>query len=167
MEESYSIKVCKQYFNFASSHFIVFKNGKRELLHGHNYKVKFIGSSKKLESDMVFNFLDIKPLIRNVCNSLDHQLLLPGKNKHMEIKEQDSNYVVKTPDNSVFSFPKQDVLILPLTNISVERLAKYISEKINHLIFDRFKFRFDHTEIEVEETEGQSAIFSSTNGQPK
>jgi len=155
----YSIKVYKQYFNFASSHFLVFEDGSREPLHGHNYRVLVKGNAGELNADMVFDFLDIKPIVREVCDSLDHKLLLPKLNPHIQIHDQDKNYKVITPDESEFSFPKSDVLLLPISNTSAERLAIYISEQVRELTFTRFKFKFETLEIEVEETPGQSAVF--------
>lgn len=159
MEQNYSIKVYKQYFNFASSHFLIFDDGTREPLHGHNYRVMIKGDAPKLEADMVFDFLDIKPIVREVCDSLDHKLLLPGENLRLEIQTQKENYIVSTPDKSIFSFPKQDVLILPISNTSAERLAIYINAEIRKLTQERFNFSFETLEVEVEETPGQSAIY--------
>tara|TARA_Y100000590_G_scaffold339673_1_gene387254 strand:+ start:267 stop:611 length:345 start_codon:yes stop_codon:yes gene_type:complete len=108
---------------------------------------------------MVFDFLDIKPIVREVCDSLDHRLLLPGENPNLKIKEDLGQLVVETPDKSTFSFPKQDVIILPIPNTSAERLAIYISYEIRSRIKKKFSFSFPLLEIEVEETPGQSAIF--------
>jgi 6-pyruvoyltetrahydropterin/6-carboxytetrahydropterin synthase len=154
----FSIKVYKQYFNFACSHFLIFEDGSREPLHGHNYRVKVKGDSPKLTGDMVFDFLDIKPIVREVCDSLDHKLLLPGENPRLELTEKGSNLELRTPDGSYFSFPKQDVLILPLQNTSAERLAIFIGHEIKSIVKKRFGFQFSQLEIEVEETPGQSAV---------
>ena len=159
MDKSYSIKVYKQYFNFASSHFLIFKDGTREPLHGHNYRVMIKGDAPKLEGDMVFDFLDIKPIVREVCDSLDHKLLLPGENLGLEIQTQGKNYLVQTPDKSNFSFPVDDVLVLPIQNTSAERLAIYISSEIRKATKEKFNFSFETLEVEVEETPGQSAIY--------
>ena len=159
MEPSYSIKVYKQYFNFASSHFLIFENGSREPLHGHNYRVMLKGEAIELNADMVFDFLDIKPIVREVCNGLDHKLLLPKLNDKLKIHEDGPNYKIQTPDESVFSIPKQDVLLLPILNTSAERLAMFLCERIRELTWERFKFKFQQLEVEVEETPGQSAIF--------
>ena len=35
--EQHSIVLDKQYFNFAAAHFLIFADGAREPLHGHNY----------------------------------------------------------------------------------------------------------------------------------
>lgn len=160
LEKEYSIKVYKEYFNFACSHFLVFKDKTRELLHGHNYRVKLKGESVKLDADMVFDFLDIKPIVREVCDTLDHHLLLPSENELIKIEENKNNINLTTPDGCYFSFPKQDVIILPVSNISAERLAIYIAGKIKDLVQKRFNFSFSNLEVEVEETPGQSASYT-------
>lgn len=160
MDLQYSIKVYKQYFNFAASHFLIFENGEREPLHGHNYRVMVKGEAPSLKSDMVFDFLDIKPIVREVCDSLDHKLLLPKDNPHLEIHATDRSYCLSTPDESEFVIPKQDVLILPLPNTSAERLAIYLCEEVMRLTKERFNFSFSALEIEVEETPGQSAVYT-------
>lgn len=159
MDNQYSIKVYKQYFNFASSHFLIFDDGSREPLHGHNYRVLVKGEAPSLKSDVVFDFLDIKPIVREVCDSLDHKLLLPKDNSQLKIFETDKNYRITTPDESEFSFPKTDVLLLPIMNTSAERLAIYINQKVRELTKEKFNFVFSSFEIEVEETPGQSAIY--------
>lgn len=159
MDRNYSIKVYKQYFNFASSHFLIFDDGSREPLHGHNYRVMLKGEAGKLNADMVFDFLDIKPIVREICDSLDHKLLLPKLNEKLEVHSDDSNYLVQTPCKSKFSFPKSDVLFLNIENTSAERLAIYICDKVRELTYERFNFKFAQLEIEVEETPGQSAIY--------
>lgn len=159
LDLNYSIKVYKQYFNFASSHFLIFDDGTREPLHGHNYRVMLKGEVSELKSDMVFDFLDIKPIVREVCDSLDHKLLLPKQNPRLKIFEEENNFVIIPPCESKFSIPKQDVLLLPILNTSAERLAVYLCDEIRRLTFERFQFKFQHLEIEVEETPGQSAIY--------
>ena len=159
MNLAYSIKVYKQYFNFASSHFMIFDDGSREPLHGHNYRVMLKGEVPALSGDMVFDFLDIKPIVREVCDSLDHKLLIPKDNSHLKIYTDKKNYVIETPDESYFSIPQTDVLLLPILNTSAERIAIYICNEIRQKVKDRFGFSFNNLEVEVEETPGQSAVF--------
>ena len=77
MSRTFSIEVAKDYFNFASAHFLIFANGKREPLHGHNYQV-----SVKLEGELdragvVLDFITFKPIVKQICDSLDHRTLIP------------------------------------------------------------------------------------------
>jgi 6-pyruvoyl-tetrahydropterin synthase len=139
---------------------MIFDNGSREPLHGHNYRVQLKGEVGQLKNDMVFDFLDIKPIVREVCDSLDHKLLIPKDHPQIKIYENTRNIEITTPDESFFSVPKQDVLLLPILNTSVERLAQYICQQVLELTHQRFGFKFENLEIEVEETVGQSAIYS-------
>jgi len=162
MSTAFSIKVYKQYFNFASSHFMLFKDGTREPLHGHNYRVQIKGNALDLNDDMVFDFLDIKPIVRQVCDSLDHKLLIPKNNPHLHIEVSEKNYILSTRDESIFSIPQTDVLILPIENTSAERIAAYLAYQIRDLVLEKFQFEFKELEVEVEETPGQAAIFVLT-----
>lgn len=161
MSTKYSIKVYKQYFNFACSHFLVFKDGTREPMHGHNYRVQVKGDALELQDDLVFDFLDIKPIVRVICDELDHKILLPKDNPFLKIYREQNNYHLHTLDGSFFSFPASDVLLLPLSNTSAERLAIYICSEIKQRVLQQFNFTFSKLEIEVEETPGQSAIYQS------
>ena len=165
MGTPYSIKVYKQYFNFAASHFLLFENGTREPLHGHNYRVFLKGKAPELKGDMVFDFLDIKPIVRELCNELDHKLILPGENISLKIYQKDKNFEVTTPDGSFFSFPTMDVLVLPIVNTSAERLAIFFATQIKERVFKKFGFVFSELEVEVEETPGQSAVYESRENQ--
>ncbi len=159
MSLPFSIKVYKQYFNFASSHFMIFENGTREPLHGHNYRVLLKGEAPQLSGDMVFDFLDIKPIVREVCDFMDHKLLIPKDCPHLRIHSEKKNYIIETPDESLFSIPQSDVLLLPILNTSSERLAVYICEQIRARVQQKFGFSFNSLEVEVEETPGQSAVY--------
>lgn len=159
LNPTFSIKVYKQYFNFASSHFMIFEDGGREPLHGHNYRVQVKGEAPDLSGDMVFDFLNIKPIVREVCDSLDHKLLIPKDNKFLKIYTEKKNYVIETPDESYFSIPQTDVLLLPILNTSAERIGMYVSQEIRRLVKERFNYTFTSFEVEVEETPGQSAVY--------
>lgn len=138
---------------------MIFENGTREPLHGHNYRVQVKGEAPELAGDMVFDFLDIKPIVREVCDSLDHKLLIPKDNQQIKIHTENKNYVITTPDESLFSIPVSDVLLLPILNTSAERIAVYICDEIRSKVKARFGFSFNSLEVEVEETPGQSAVY--------
>jgi 6-pyruvoyltetrahydropterin/6-carboxytetrahydropterin synthase len=137
---------------------MMFEDGSREPLHGHNYRVMIKGDAPDLNDDMVFDFLDIKPIVREVCDSLDHKLIIPKENKHLKIFTEGSQVNIETKD-SKFSVPSEDVLLLPIENSSSERIAIYINQQIRELTAKRFNFEFSKLEVEVEETPGQSAIY--------
>lgn len=160
MKTAYSIRVYKQYFNFSSAHFMLFKDGTREALHGHNYRVEVKGNAPDLDDDMVFDFLNIKPIVRQICDSLDHKLLIPKLNDKLVIEDREKNYQITTRDESTFSFPKQDVLLLPIENTSVERMAAYIANELKSEVFKKYQFEFNELEIQLEESPGQCAVYT-------
>ncbi|WP_164848310.1 6-carboxytetrahydropterin synthase [Halobacteriovorax sp. HLS] len=159
MKSNYTLKVFKEYFNFACAHFMIFKDGSREPLHGHNYRVSVNGHHDSLNGDMVIDFLDLKPIVKKICDEIDHKLILPSECALLEINETEKQIEVKTPDNSFFSFPKSDVLVIPIKNSSVERLAGFIAKEIEIQLQKLFNFQFDILEVEVEESKGQSVIY--------
>ena len=138
---------------------MIFEDGSREPLHGHNYRVMVKGETPELREDMVFDFLDIKPIVREVCDSLDHRLLIPRDCSRLRIDTAEKNTVITTPDESIFSVPSSDVLLLPIANTSAELLATYLAHEIRRLVYQRHQFHFSSLEVEVEETPGQSAVY--------
>ena len=139
---------------------MIFEDGGREPLHGHNYRVQVRGEAPQLEGDMVFDFLNIKPIVRKICDSLDHKLLIPKLNANIIIEDREKNYVFITKDESMFSIPKTDVLLLPIENTSAERIAAYIANELSLEMKIQYNFEFNELEIEVEETPGQCAVFT-------
>jgi 6-pyruvoyltetrahydropterin/6-carboxytetrahydropterin synthase len=69
----YSLKVES---NFSSAHNLRQYKGKCEALHGHNWKVEVVVSSKKLDkTGMVMDFTVIKNRLNAVLADLDHAYL--------------------------------------------------------------------------------------------
>ena len=77
MSERFGVRVYKQYFNFASAHFLIFADGSREELHGHNYQVRVSVSGALDAGDVVLDFTKLKPLVKKTCDAIDHRVILP------------------------------------------------------------------------------------------
>ena len=77
----------------------------------------------------------------------------------LRIHTEHKNYVITTPDESIFSIPVSDVLLLPILNTSAERIAVYVCDEIRRRVKARFGFAFTSLEVEIEETPGQSAVY--------
>lgn len=66
----------KAIVTFSAAHYLKKYKGKCEALHGHNWRVEAIVSSKELDyRDMVVDFKDLKKLLEEVTSNLDHKLL--------------------------------------------------------------------------------------------
>lgn len=159
MDERFAIRVYKQYFNFGSAHFLIFADGTRETLHGHNYQVQVKVEGAVVEGDIVVDFIPFKPLVKRLCDGLDHVTLLPRDNPHLEVIERGEQIEARHRDGSVFSFPKRDVLVLPLPNTSTEMLARHLAHGIRESL-PRVcpEARISAIEVQVEESGGQSGI---------
>ena len=136
---------------------MTFPDGSREPLHGHNYRVRLRGDAPQLKADMVFDFLHIKPIVKELCDELDHKVLMPRENPQLRFDKDQRNIII-TAGEDRFSIPKSDVLFLPIANTSVELLAQYLAQQIQEQMRERHQFNFSKLEVEVEESYGQSAI---------
>lgn len=159
MQESFAIRVYKEYFNFASSHFLIFADGTREPLHGHNYQVQVRLEGDLVGGNLVVDFIPFKPMVKRVCDGLDHMMLLPDSNEHLRIETDETNVEVWHRDGAFFSFPREDVRILPLPNTSTEMLARFIAMEVFEGIGREIpESRVHAVEVQVEESRGQSGI---------
>lgn len=164
MEECHGIEL-EKYFKFNSSHFVTYE-GFRENLHGHNYKVSIKLIAAQLDSNfMVTDFDNVKPVMTQICNELKHCLLIPKWNKHIKISVTDSEVNILCEDGTFFSFPKNDVKVLEIDQISAECLAQYITKqflkifKEKHIIINKIK----KVRVKVYEDKGKCGIYSIKN----
>lgn len=159
MPRRFSIEVSKDYFNFASAHFLIFANGKREALHGHNYQVSVAVEGELDRAGVLLDFITFKPLVKQVCDDLDHRTLIQKESPMLEIRQNLKGVEVLYKDQRII-LPRRDIILLPMANTSTELLAEYIAEKIRQRTRRRFpgaKIRF--IEVGVEEARGQRGLF--------
>ena len=159
MARSFSIEVAKDYFNFASAHFLIFANGKREPLHGHNYQVAVSLEGDLDHAGVVVDFISFKPLVKRICDSLDHRTLIQTESPVMKVRTRPREVEVRYGKQKII-LPKQDVILLPLVNTSTELLAEHIAGRIRREVrrkFPRTTIRF--MEVSVEEARGQRGLY--------
>lgn len=136
----FSVYVSKGDFRFNCAHFIAFK-GFRERLHGHNYRlsVKITGVDTIGHDGYVIDFGDIKKATRKLCKAMNEFFICPMNSDVLEISEVDSQMCLVCEDGSEFSFPKKDVLALPIVHSSAEELAHYFwCQLIRYLRYKRY-----------------------------
>jgi 6-pyruvoyltetrahydropterin/6-carboxytetrahydropterin synthase len=162
-QRRHGIRLDKQYFNFGSAHFLIFGNGEREELHGHNYRAELELDGVLDAGHLVADFIVVKPLFKAACDALDHRTLLPTQHPALKVRVEDGQVQVEfaEPDGHIgrFSFPERDVRLLAIANTSSELLAGWLLEhflerllqKLPNLVIHRILVR-------VEESPGQSAI---------
>ena len=161
--ERWSIEVEKEYFKFSAAHFLIFPDGRAERLHGHNYRV-FLEVEGQLSSHgLVIDFTVIKPLVRELLDSLDERFLLPGEHPALEIREVgDSIEIVHGASRYVV--PREDARVLPINNTSSENLAAWIGRELRALLPAEFpEVEVRTLRVAVQETSGQRGVYTFTS----
>ncbi len=155
----YVIHIAKEPLKFSCSHFTIFGHDKAERLHGHNYQVRVAISIDQVDPNLglAFDFNEVKPMIRAICESLDERILLPNHSPFLKIKKNRKQIDVQFA-NKHYSFPEEDTALLPIVNISTEELARMISQQLMkemaHLP------HWISLKVNVEETRGQSISYT-------
>ncbi|MGH7831874.1 MAG: 6-pyruvoyl trahydropterin synthase family protein [Candidatus Binatia bacterium] len=159
MSRGFCIKVDKDYFNFASAHFLIFANGGREPLHGHNYQVSVAVEGDLDRAGVLLNFITFKPLIKEICDGLDHRTLIQRKSPVLKVRDRGKDVQVLYRDQRII-LPRRDVILLPLANTSTELLAQYVADQIRKKVKRKFPEAQLHSiEVGVEESRGQRGFF--------
>ena len=156
----YRISVAKDYLVFASAHFITFEGHRCETLHGHNYRVSVVvEGTLDRESWYVFDFVTLKRIMRKLCDDIDHKVLLPLENSHLQIAEQGESVTVAYHNKPRYVFPKRDCALLPVPNTTVEMLAELLTGQLQAELAKEGATGVTAIEMEVEENFGQAATY--------
>jgi 6-pyruvoyltetrahydropterin/6-carboxytetrahydropterin synthase len=153
----YRVEVEKGNLSFSAAHFISC-GGKCERLHGHNYAVSVVLEGELTEDRYVFDFVALKKVVRRICDRLDHHFLLPTGSKHLDIKKADGEWVIEF-ENRRYLFPAEDVLVLPVGNVTAERLAEYICGQFLEAVQEHERAHLSSITVGVEEAPGQTAFY--------
>lgn len=151
------IEVNQGNLSFSAAHFISF-GGKCERLHGHNYAVSVVMEGNLTEDRYVFDFVELKKVIRQICEQIDHHFLLPMRSQHLDMNQADGEWVIRF-ENRRYVFPVEDVLVLPVDNITAERLAEYICGQLVEVVQAYGETQLSAVTVGVEEAPGQTAFY--------
>ena len=154
----FKVRVAKDYTVFCSGHFVTYEGGKCEALHGHNYRAAATLEGDLTEDNYVFDFTALKKLLRRICDSLDHRMLLPTNNPLLDICADEASFTLRYRER-LYVFPRADVVQLPIPNTTAERLAEWIAGEIEADLRGRGLSGLRALEVEVEESFGQSAFY--------
>jgi 6-pyruvoyl-tetrahydropterin synthase len=152
----YQIHVFKDYLKFSAAHFIAYK-GFREPLHGHNYQVSVRVDGELGADGYVIDFGPVKQAVKRICERLDERVLLPADSDCLRVADEGSQLTVTYDDGSTFSFPKADVVMLPIVHSSAEELARYVLARLRAELPDLSRRGVRAIEVGVAEAPGQVA----------
>lgn len=158
--ESYYVEIEKEEFIFSAAHFITFNGDICERLHGHNYGVRCRIEAELDENQYVYDFIAIRDSLRKICSELDHYVLLPDSHQQIVVTSKSQEVEVVFKDRR-WIFPKGDCRILPVSNTTVELLAKYIGGSLLSQLKERKLNLPPLIEIGVDENNGQWGVWRS------
>ena len=154
----FRVSVNKDYLVFASAHFITFAGHRCEGLHGHNYRASVtIEGRLNEEAWFVFDFVELKRIMRRLCDEIDHLVLLPLQSDRVQVKEEGDNVLVAVDGSPRYVFPRRDCALLPIPNTTVEMLAEMLIDRLRAALKETGATGLTAIEMEVEENFGQSA----------
>ncbi len=106
-----------------------------EPLHGHTYSIKIEAEGTRNASSVIVDFLDLKPIVKDLIDQYNFTLLIPQNNPFLSIKLNETGVSVTVlPTGKKYSFPKRSVSILPTENSTVECISTYFTEIISKRI---------------------------------
>ena len=118
----------KQNMNFSACHFIP-NHRKCGYLHGHSYGVHIELEGDLEKDDLLLDFSVIKGHIREFISLLDHRVIIPNRNKEIEINTHGQSVEI-TVGSKRYVFPREDVALLEITSSSAEMLAIYLGNEL-------------------------------------
>jgi 6-pyruvoyltetrahydropterin/6-carboxytetrahydropterin synthase len=129
MMQSTTIEISKEYLHFAAAHFTVFSDTERENLHGHNFQVTLDAEAPIAEDGLTFDYNILKKALKQMCDDLDEQVIMPTQSPHLQI-ESDDQYTYAVFNGERIPFLERDLTLLPIRNVTVEELAHYLLDTL-------------------------------------
>ena len=159
----FKVTVTKEDLVFAAAHFITLPGHRCETLHGHNYRAG-VEVEGDLEPDgwYVLDFTVLKRVLRGLTAELDHRVLLPTDNPKLTVTATDDRVTVAFDGAVRYVFPREDCVLLPIPNTTVEMLAQYLAGRVRDELARAGVRHVAALALEVEENFGQSATCRET-----
>lgn len=127
------IEIHKEEVCFSAGHFTIFSATQRENLHGHNYNVSAAIETSVGDNGLTFDYRVYRNKLQEISKTLDLRFLLPAYSKFLTIEDA-GDMLFAHYNNERIPFLKRDVMILPVTNVTLEEMSNWF---LGHLIEDQ------------------------------
>ncbi len=154
-----TVELQKESMKFSAGHTTIFSATEREPLHGHWYGVYLALTTWVEENGMTFDYRYYKQKVHELCKQLNQTFLMPQYSPFLTYAEDDEYYYF-TFNHKKMPFLKEDITLLPLSNITVEELSRWF---VNELIKNQDQLnthRIEYLQVKVFSAPGQSASHS-------
>ena len=78
----------------------------------------------------MFDFVELKRIMKRLCDEIDHLVLLPLKSDRVGVAEEGETVSVSVDGKPRYVFPRRDCALLPIPNTTVEMLAQMLTERL-------------------------------------
>lgn len=158
--EHWSILITKEYLKFSCAHFLIFPDGSKERLHGHNYQVTCEVDGSLSEHGLVIDFKMVKPIVKELCDFLDEHWLIPGEHPTLRYRHREDGHTEVEYRECRYLAPTEEVIVLPINNTSAENFAAWLGRQLYARLVDRFGAVSVHRlRVSVSETSGQEGVY--------
>lgn len=160
--ERWSIVIEKEYLKFSCAHFLIFPDGSKERLHGHNYRVRCEIDGALDGHGLVIDFKLVKPVIRALCDDLDEHWLVPGQHPELRVTPRADGHTEVVYRDARYLAPTDEIIVLPIGNTSAEYLAAWFGRTLLARLRERFgEMHVRHLRLRIAETDGQDGVFET------
>lgn len=152
------IHVARDRYKFSCAHMTVFPGGRKERLHGHNYRLSLALELADVSFAAMVEFEPLKAALADLCAEWKERTLIARDNPHFELVRDDGAEFEFRLCGQRYVLPREDVLLLPIDNTAVEPLSALAAD----LLIERLGAALSGgqvvaLEVTVEENPGQGA----------
>lgn len=103
-------------------------------LHGHTYALHAeVHGDVDPKTGFVMDFGEVKQVLRDVADRLDHRVLLQAKSEHFQVKKHHTQFHFELGLKH-YVLPEEDVMLLPIEATTAEALAEHVADEILALV---------------------------------
>ncbi len=151
------VVVAREQYKFSCAHMTVFPDGTKERLHGHNYQLSAALELRDVGFAQMVPFAAIKDALGAICKEFRERVLLAERNPYFEKLRDDDELELRLCGKR-YVFPREDVLLLPIDNVSAEALAAYLAGRLVAALGPHLPTGVvEVVEVAVHESPGQGA----------
>ncbi|MBK9035428.1 MAG: 6-carboxytetrahydropterin synthase [Myxococcales bacterium] len=152
------VVVAREQYKFSCAHMTVFPDGTKERLHGHNYQLGAVLELADVAFAQMIPFAAIKDALATICKEFRERVLLADANPFYEQVRADDDELEVRVCGRRYVFPREDVLLLPIDNVSAEALAAYLADRLVAALGPSLPPGVVHAvEVSVHESPGQGS----------
>ena len=154
---SYSVRIARDQFKFSCAHMTVFGESRKVRLHGHNFTLALEVELRSIDFESLLDFGLLKAEMGKLCKEWKERTLLAGENPHFNVVSESGLELEFTLCGQRYVLPKEDALVLPIDNVTVEGLASFAAKELRSRLSKILEPVALSMQVIIEESPGQGA----------